>query len=36
MRSQTVQIRMRPIPRRVGIWFAEEKPLLPMIHPCAR
>jgi hypothetical protein len=20
---------------RVGRWFAEEKPLLPMIHPCA-
>ena len=24
--------RIRPIPPRVGIWLAEEKPLLPMIH----
>jgi NAD(P)-dependent dehydrogenase (short-subunit alcohol dehydrogenase family) len=35
-RSQTVHTRIRLIPRRVGIWFADEKPLLPMIHPCAR
>ena len=34
MSSQTVHATMRAIPSSVGIWLADEKPLVPMIHPC--
>ena len=36
MRSQTVHTTTTTIPSRVGIWFAEENPFVPIIQPCTK